>query len=80
MKLRRGISGMELTKALKQLGYIQTRQAGSHVRLTTQQNGEHHLTIPNHDPVKIGTLSAIIADVANHFNKSKEEIALILWG
>jgi hypothetical protein len=29
--------------------------AGSHLRLTTDQNGQHHITIPNHDPLKIGT-------------------------
>jgi hypothetical protein len=46
---------------------------GSHIRLTTLQLGEHHITIPNHDPLKIGTLSSILSDVAVHFQLSKEE-------
>jgi predicted RNA binding protein YcfA (HicA-like mRNA interferase family) len=74
MKIPRNISGAELIKLLKPLGYEVTRQAGSHIRLTTSQNGTHHITIPNHDPMKIGTLSAILSDVAIHFGKSKEEL------
>jgi hypothetical protein len=42
--------------------------------LSTEKNGQHHITIPNHDPVKIGTLSAILSDIAAHFNKTKEEV------
>ncbi|NYE57789.1 putative RNA binding protein YcfA (HicA-like mRNA interferase family) [Carboxydothermus ferrireducens DSM 11255] len=34
-----------------------TRQTGSHIRLTTTLKGEHHVTIPLHDPLKIGTLN-----------------------
>ncbi|NBW38969.1 MAG: type II toxin-antitoxin system HicA family toxin [Cytophagia bacterium] len=74
MKLPRDISATDLIKALKKYHYISTRQSGSHIRLTTQEKGEHHLTIPNHDPIKIGTLSAILQSVAEHLNKSKEEI------
>ncbi|MBS4064702.1 MAG: hypothetical protein KGZ74_09095 [Chitinophagaceae bacterium] len=44
------------------------------MRLTTQQNGEHHITIPNHNPIKIGTLSSILNDVASHFNTTKDDI------
>ncbi|MGH7956922.1 MAG: hypothetical protein ACREH8_07905 [Opitutaceae bacterium] len=25
------------------------RQDGSHIRLTTQRGGEHHVTVPNHN-------------------------------
>lgn len=74
MKLPRDISAVDLIKALKVFGYTVTRQAGSHIRVTTTQNGEHHVTIPNHDPIKIGTLSSILNDVAIHFNISKEEV------
>ena len=62
MKLPRDISGGELAKLLKKFGYTAVRQSGSHIRLTTFQKGEHHLTIPQHDPLKIGTLSAILSD------------------
>lgn len=80
MKSLRNISSSELIKALKKLEYVSTRQSGSHIRLTTAKNGQHHVTIPNHDPIKIGTLSSILNDVAEHFQKSKEEIAKELFG
>lgn len=37
MKLPRDVSGPELVKALRKLGYQPDRQRGSHVRVTTQQ-------------------------------------------
>lgn len=80
MKIPRDISGQDLIKYLKQFGYSVTRQSGSHIRLTTNQHGEHHITIPNHDPLKIGTLSAILSDIAIHFSKTKEEIVTELLG
>ncbi len=44
MKLPRDISGDELAKSLESLGYQVTRQTGSHMRLTTTEGGEHHVT------------------------------------
>ena len=67
MKLPRDVSGDGLAKALKALGYHVTRQSGSHLRLSTTEGREHHVTIPRHDPVRIGTLAAILDDVAEHF-------------
>jgi predicted RNA binding protein YcfA (HicA-like mRNA interferase family) len=75
MKLPRDISASQLIKSLEIFGYEISRQKGSHIRLTTNLQGEHHLTIPNHDSLILGTLSSIINDVAVHFNQSKEEIA-----
>lgn len=80
MRIPRDISGHELIKYLKPYGYMVTRQSGSHIRLTTQQNGQHHITIPAHDPLKVGTLSAILADIAVHFDKSKDELLQELFG
>ena len=74
MKTPRNISATKLIKALKSFGYEISRQTGSHIRLTTDLNGKHHITIPNHNPVKIGTFSAIITDVAQHVGKTKHEI------
>ncbi len=56
MKTPRDVSGTELAKALGKLGYTVTRQTGSHLRLTTQEHGEHHEVVPNHSSIKIGTL------------------------
>ena len=74
-KIPRDISGRELCKRLKVFNYEITRQSGSHIRLTTQVNGEHSITIPDHPFIKIGTLSAILSEVANHQKVSKEELA-----
>ncbi len=79
MKLPRDLSGEALAKALERLGYTVDRQTGSHIRLTTQENGEHHITIPNHSPIKIGTLSAILRDIENHFDLTREELLTQLF-
>ena len=74
MKLRRDISGEDLARSLKAFGYEVTRQSGSHMRLTTSQSGEHHVTIPNHETIRIGTLGAILADIARHFEINRDEL------
>ncbi len=74
MKLPRDLSGAELAKALRRVGYEMTRQTGSHIRLATTVRGQHHVTVPNHDPVKIGTLSGILGDVAEHLGVSRDEL------
>ena len=74
MRLPRDLSGNDLAQALHKLGYSITRQTGSHLRLTTHEHGEHHLTIPQHTPLRIGTLSAILADVATHFEFSRDTL------
>jgi len=79
LKLPRDVSGRQLASALRQLGYQVTRQTGSHIRLTTQQGGEHHLTIPNHNPLKIGTLSAILGGVAAHAGIPRAELVQLLF-
>jgi predicted RNA binding protein YcfA (HicA-like mRNA interferase family) len=79
MKLPRNLSGADLAQVMKKLGYSVTRQTGSHMRLTTQQQGEHHVTIPCHNPLRVGTLAAILAEVAAHFSLSREELADLLW-
>ncbi len=79
MKMPRSISGAELVQLLEKLGYEKSRQKGSHIKVTTLQNGQHHLAIPNHNPIKIGTLNSILRQVAVHFEKSKEDIITILF-
>ena len=80
MRLPRDISGTELIKMLEQqFGYIQSRQAGSHVRLSCT-NPEHHITVPKHNALRIGTLSSILSDVANHHKLSRENVAERLFG
>ena len=80
MKLPRDVSGDRLAKALRVLGYEITRQTGSHFRLTTNKLGEHHVTIPRHDPIRIGTFAGILDDVADHFELSREDLVRKLFG
>ena len=74
MKLPRNLSANDLIKALSKYEYTVDRQKGSHIRLTTMLNGQHHITIPNHNPLKIGTLSGILQNVAEHLDKTKDEV------
>jgi predicted RNA binding protein YcfA (HicA-like mRNA interferase family) len=74
MKLPRDLTGILLAKRLTVLGYQITRQTGSHMRLTTLEKGEHHITIPAHNPLKTGMLSAILNDVAQHFNLTRDDL------
>ncbi len=57
------ISGLEVIKRLKKIGFIATRQKGSHVRLE-KFDGEKpiKLTVPLHSELKKGTLNRIIKD------------------
>ncbi|MBC7966962.1 MAG: type II toxin-antitoxin system HicA family toxin [Fuerstia sp.] len=80
MRLPRDVSGLRLSKRLELLGYVVTRQKGSHMRLTTTQNGEHHVTSPVHDPLRIGTLRSILADVASHFGLTRDQLVEQLFG
>jgi predicted RNA binding protein YcfA (HicA-like mRNA interferase family) len=79
VKLPRDICGKDLIKALSRLDYAVTRQTGSHVRLTTQSNGEHNITVPAHDPIKVGTLNAILKNVSEHANLSRNELLELLF-
>jgi predicted RNA binding protein YcfA (HicA-like mRNA interferase family) len=79
LKLPRDLSGLELVNALARLGYEVSHQKGSHIRLTTQQNGEHHITVPAHDQIKIGTLNAILKDVAAHAALTRDELLALLF-
>ena len=79
MRLPREISGQELAKRLEKRGYAITRQTGSHLRLTTILHGEHHITIPSHKCLKLGTLSGILSDVAVHFKMDKSDLARELF-
>ena len=75
MKLPRDIDGDELARVLDKYGYKITRQTGSHIRLTSDLKGtEHHITIPGHRPLKIGTLSSILNEVAAYLEMDKKTL------
>ncbi len=80
MRLPRDLSGRDLVRALARLGYSMSRQTASHIRLTTQRDGEHHVTIPDHDPLRLGTLNAVLRDVGSHHGLSRGELLDRLFG
>jgi hypothetical protein len=50
------------------------------MRLTTHERGKHHVTIPAHDELRVGTLEYILASVAHHLGLDRRELALQLFG
>jgi predicted RNA binding protein YcfA (HicA-like mRNA interferase family) len=74
MKLPRDLSGDEIVKGLRRVGYVHSRQKGDHVYMTTQQNGDHHVTVPLHKAVKTGTLGSILGSVSSHLRIDRDEL------
>jgi predicted RNA binding protein YcfA (HicA-like mRNA interferase family) len=70
----RNVSGPDLLKALRVLGYERIRRDGSHIRLTTQLDGEFHVTVPDHHSIKIGTFKSILKHVAAHHGLTVDEL------
>lgn len=74
-KLPRDINASDLIKSLQKIGYEKIHQSGSHVRLENQKfESKHRITIPYHNPIRIGTLNNIINDIAYRMNISKQEL------
>jgi len=78
--LPRDLTGAQLIRALGKLGYVPTRQTGSHVRLTCESPAQHHVTVPLHDPLRIGTLAGILAAVADARGLTRDELQQQLFG
>jgi predicted RNA binding protein YcfA (HicA-like mRNA interferase family) len=75
MKLPRDLSGEELVKHLcKRWKYLKIHQVGSHIILQTQHPTPHRIAVPEHNPLRIGTLNGILASVAAYKNVPKEAI------
>ncbi|NEO95740.1 MAG: type II toxin-antitoxin system HicA family toxin [Moorea sp. SIO3G5] len=79
MRVPRDLSSNDLIKSLARLDYEVTRQTGSHIRLKTQRNGEHNITVPAHNPIKLGTLNAILREVAAHFKMTRNQLLEALF-
>jgi len=79
MRTPRDLSGADLAKAMNRPGYRIVRHTGSHIHLTTQQNGEHHASIPNHDALRVGTLADILSDLSARHNMTCDEVLLRLF-
>lgn len=79
MKLPRDLGATELIAALGRVGYQVTRQTGSHVRLSNATDPQHHITVPAHDPIRVGTLAAILGDVGSKLQLDREQLLRLLF-
>jgi predicted RNA binding protein YcfA (HicA-like mRNA interferase family) len=80
VKLPRDLSARELVLALEKTGYGLTRQRGSHATLTHPGPPAHSITVPMHDPLRAGTLNAILRDVASNLKLERSELLARLFG
>jgi len=81
LKLPRDLSGSELAKLLRRYGYQITRQTGSHLRLTSSTRGtQHHIAIPVHKTLKVGTLAGILKEVCAYLEISRPDLERELFG
>ena len=71
MSMPGNLSGMELAVLLRRrYGYNFTRQRGSHMRLTSAHTGyAHNVSVPHHNPLRVGALDDILGDVAEYLGK-----------
>jgi predicted RNA binding protein YcfA (HicA-like mRNA interferase family) len=74
LRLPRDISGDDLARRLGRVGYSITRHTGSHMRLTITVLKQHHVTIPRHHALRLGTLAGILDDVAAHMEITRDEL------
>jgi predicted RNA binding protein YcfA (HicA-like mRNA interferase family) len=79
MKLPRNLTGRQLAAALHRLGYAEVGQTGSHIKLRTERDGRRSITIPDHAPLKVGTLSRILQDVAKHHDMTRNALLSLLF-
>jgi predicted RNA binding protein YcfA (HicA-like mRNA interferase family) len=54
------VSGREVVRALRKIGYDRDRQRGSHIVLRQTAPPHRRITVPDHKEVAKGTLRAII--------------------
>ena len=79
MKLPRGLYGRELARVLcVRWAYRQVNQVGSHIILQTEIPQRHRLSVPDHKPLRIGTLNAILREVAAAKGVTREDILATL--
>lgn len=70
------ISGKEVIKALEKIGFVVSRQKGSHIRLVRMQDEMKQLvTVPNHKVIRKGTL---LNGILKPINLSLEDFKKLL--
>jgi predicted RNA binding protein YcfA (HicA-like mRNA interferase family) len=70
-KLPRDLSGEEITRSLRRLGFAVVRQRGSHIRL---EKDARRVTVPNHGDVNVRTLSSILDQAGITIDELQEKL------
>ena len=75
MKIPRDVSGARLADIFcRKWQYARVHQVGSHIILETAQPTHHRIAIPDHHPLRLGTLSSILRAVAKPKGVPRDEI------
>jgi predicted RNA binding protein YcfA (HicA-like mRNA interferase family) len=71
LKTPRDVNGVEAVRALKRLGFVPLRQTGSHLIL---RKNSRTVVVPQHKPLKPGTLKGIIEQAGLTLDEFVEEL------
>ncbi len=75
MRLPRDVSGADLAALFcRKWQYRKVHQVGSHIILETSDPTQHRIAIPDHHPLRLGTLSPILRAVAQHKGVARDAI------
>ena len=75
MKLPRDVAGKRLAESLcRHWRYAKVHQSGSHIIIETEDPSHQRIAIPDHDPLRIGTLHSLLRAVSTHKSVTREAI------
>ncbi|AFZ44931.1 YcfA family protein [Halothece sp. PCC 7418] len=75
MKIPRDLKGSDLADILcRQWNYKVVHQRGSHIILETDIPSHQRISIPNHNPLRLGTLNSILRAISRHKGVTKADI------
>jgi predicted RNA binding protein YcfA (HicA-like mRNA interferase family) len=66
------VSGREVVAALRQIGYVEDRQHGSHIVLRRIDPPYRRVVVPDHKEIAKGTLRAIIRETGLTVDEFRE--------
>lgn len=73
-KLPRDLRGADLCKRLSRLGYRHDRTAGDHFIMVRGGAEKHTVSVPQHRPLKPGTLAGMLKSVAASLSMTVNEL------
>ncbi len=75
MRIPRDVAGAHLAQVLcRKWQYRKVHQVGSHIILETSEPSHHRIAIPDHNPLRLGTLNSVLRAVARHKGVHRDAI------